>query len=71
MNCSNRKWPYIKGLDTFKGTLQHSASWDLETDLTNRKQTSRTELLRFWVVVFPGFKLYPRYTQVRVAQVKV
>ncbi|CZR66978.1 related to steroid monooxygenase [Phialocephala subalpina] len=33
---NNWKWPEIKGLDTFKGDIKHSAAWNPETDLSNK-----------------------------------
>ena len=35
--CSNWKWPEVKGLHSFKGTLQHSAHYDESTDLTGKQ----------------------------------
>lgn len=31
------RWPQIKGLDTFKGKLLHSASWDESVDWTGKR----------------------------------
>ena len=30
------KWPAIPGLDTYKGTLLHTANWDSSVDLTGK-----------------------------------
>lgn len=34
---SKWKWPAIKGRETFKGKMMHSANWDNSIDLTGKK----------------------------------
>lgn len=34
---SNINWPDIKGLDTFKGKIMHSAAWDEDYDFTDKR----------------------------------
>lgn len=34
---SNWRWPEIKGLHSFKGSLQHSAHYNPETDLQDKR----------------------------------
>jgi cation diffusion facilitator CzcD-associated flavoprotein CzcO len=34
---SNWKWPSVEGLDSFKGKLLHSASWDDEVDCKDKR----------------------------------
>lgn len=33
---NNWQWPAIPGLDTYKGTLLHTANWNDNIDLTGR-----------------------------------
>lgn len=37
MRYSNWKWPDIKGLHSFKGDLVHSAKWQKDIDLKNKR----------------------------------
>lgn len=37
MGTSNWKWPNIQGIDSFRGTLLHSAAWDQESNLKDKR----------------------------------
>jgi cation diffusion facilitator CzcD-associated flavoprotein CzcO len=36
-NLNDIAWPKIKGLDTFKGEIMHSAAWNEEYDFRNKR----------------------------------